>query len=42
MEQREVEDDVSLYRFILLRTMIGGTMVPSLEGAFTLSRALGM
>ncbi len=40
MEQREVEDDLSLYCFILLRTMIGGTMVPSLEGAFTLFRAL--
>lgn len=33
-------EGLSLYDFIVSRSMIGGTMVPSLEGAFTLFREL--
>ena len=42
MEQREVEDNLSLYEFVLSRVPVGGTNYPNLEGAVTLFRALGM
>jgi len=42
LEQKKVEDNLSLYDFVQLRTTSVGTMVPSLEGAFTLFRNLNL
>ncbi len=40
MGQREIEPGLSLYDFVVSRMMIAGTMVPGLEGALILFRAL--